>query len=293
MINLELIKKQPLEREGPLGTGDAQGIQVDRNGNVYFLGLWELRIFNPEMDSMTLVKLTPENLKGLEKDESVGSESLITSDGKYLLSTYYSNGRSNAGLLLLSLNDLSLKKYPFDLGDRLLPFEMKMYEKGSLKMTTIERIFLKEIEEKILISTGHFNETYILDIPKDTLFLKTHHSKLTPDEKKKPEKSSVESFEELEKILGETGKQVTFGSYIPDQDQKKIWRFSRVVESELEGKKVYKNVVTLFDFEMNQLGETSLPIFPFGPFFFKDGKLWSYVNVNDELGFAVMEFKLD
>ena len=25
--------------------------------------------------------------------------------------------------------------------------------------------------------------------------------------------------------------------------------------------------------------------------FFKDGKLWSYVNVDDELGFAVMDFE--
>jgi hypothetical protein len=27
--------------------------------------------------------------------------------------------------------------------------------------------------------------------------------------------------------------------------------------------------------------------------FFKDGKLWSYVNVDDELGFEVFTFKLN
>jgi hypothetical protein len=39
------------------------------------------------------------------------------------------------------------------------------------------------------------------------------------------------------------------------------------------------------------LGEAEFKIDPNGFKFFKDGKLWSYVNVEDELGFAVMEFK--
>ena len=47
-----------------------------------------------------------------------------------------------------------------------------------------------------------------------------------------------------------------------------------------------------YDKELNLIGEVELkelitqPEYPF----FKDGKLWSYVNVEDELGFAVMEF---
>ncbi len=47
-----------------------------------------------------------------------------------------------------------------------------------------------------------------------------------------------------------------------------------------------------FDSKMKLVGETlieglnSLPEHPF----FKDGKFWSYVNVEDELGFAVFTF---
>lgn len=48
----------------------------------------------------------------------------------------------------------------------------------------------------------------------------------------------------------------------------------------------------VFDSDMKLIGETlveelkAIPQYPF----FKDGKLWSYVNVEDELGFAVFTF---
>lgn len=294
LIDLEsqrLQRKVSMDREGPLGTGDAQVLQLDNEGKLYMIGLWELRIFNPSLDSMTLIKLTPEILKGLESEDMVGPEGLVTTDGKFFISTYYSKGRSNAGLLVISLDDLSLEKYPYDLGDRLNPFQIKMYEEGKLKMSTMERIFLEEVGQKIVISSTHFNEAYVLDLAKDSLLLKSHHSQITSDQAEKPENSNVESFEELEAVMMESGKQVSFGPYIFDEEGARIWRFSKELESEREGKSVYRNVLTLFDSELNQLGEAKVNSFLVGPNFFKDGKLWSYMNVEDELGFAVFEFK--
>jgi hypothetical protein len=286
-----LINKVSLEREGPLGTGDSQLIQLDKAGNIYFIGMWELRIFNPSLDSMTLFKLNPDTLSGLDPDDAVGSEALVTADGKSFISTYFSKEQTQAGMLVISLENLSAKKYPFDLGEKLEPFRFTLIEDGMVRASTMERIYLTEVDQKVLISSAHFNEAYLLDLSQDTLMVKRHHSQLTANEKTKPQKSTAESFKELEDILAETGKQVRFGSYVYDPSQKQVWRFSQVLESEPEGKKTYKNVVTLFDLELNQLGETTLPIFPEIPFFFKDGKLWSYVNVEDELGFAVLDFK--
>ncbi len=286
-----LIRKVSFEREGPLGTGDSQLIQLDKAGNIYFIGMWELRIFNPSLDSMTLLKLNPDTLSGLEAEDLVGSEALVTADGRSYISTYFSKEQTQAGMLVISLEDLSVKKYPFDLGKKLEPFRFTLIEDGMVRASTMERIYLTEVDQKVLISSAHFNEAYVLDLSQDTLMVKRHQSKLTANEKTKPEKSSADSFKELDDMLAETGKQVRFGSYVYDPTEKQIWRFSQVLESEQEGKKTYKNVVTLFDLELNQLGETVIPIFPEIPFFFKEGKLWSYVNVEDELGFAVMDFK--
>lgn len=48
-----------------------------------------------------------------------------------------------------------------------------------------------------------------------------------------------------------------------------------------------------YDKEFNVLGETMLEGLNANvySYFLKEGKLWSYVNVDDELGFAVMDFE--
>jgi hypothetical protein len=48
-----------------------------------------------------------------------------------------------------------------------------------------------------------------------------------------------------------------------------------------------------YDKDFNVLGETKIEGLKQVPanYFWKNGKLWSYVNVDDELGFAVMDFK--
>ena len=51
----------------------------------------------------------------------------------------------------------------------------------------------------------------------------------------------------------------------------------------------------VFSKDLELLGETKvegLPKVPLGAFF-KDGRLWNYVNVEDELGFVVMDFNFE
>ncbi len=55
----------------------------------------------------------------------------------------------------------------------------------------------------------------------------------------------------------------------------------------------FKQVITVFDEQLHQIHEAQIPINHFTYKFFKDGKLWSFVNLEDELGFEVYTFKLD
>lgn len=81
-----------------------------------------------------------------------------------------------------------------------------------------------------------------------------------------------------------------FGRFYFDKTNRRFWRFSRDLESEIGDSLIFKNVLTVFDENLNQLGEIAVSVDPFSKKFFKDGKLWSYVNVDDELGFAVFSF---
>ncbi|EAZ81737.1 hypothetical protein ALPR1_00810 [Algoriphagus machipongonensis] len=72
------------------------------------------------------------------------------------------------------------------------------------------------------------------------------------------------------------------------------WRFGKKT---FEGKekgdpRTFEIYLFAYDEDFHVLGETKLDELKTMPstYFFKDGKLWSYVNVEDELGFAVFTF---
>ncbi|MDG1277915.1 MAG: DUF4221 family protein [Algoriphagus sp.] len=54
----------------------------------------------------------------------------------------------------------------------------------------------------------------------------------------------------------------------------------------------YEVYLFAYDTDFNVVGETKVEGLKEPPttYFWKDGKLWSYVNVEDELGFAVFTF---
>jgi hypothetical protein len=89
--------------------------------------------------------------------------------------------------------------------------------------------------------------------------------------------------------------QVAFKELIWDDQRKQFFRFAHKPIPDVERKWYERAEVYLFvyDADLVLLGEkylpelSKVPEFPF----FKDGRLWSYVNVEDELGFAVMDFK--
>jgi len=88
----------------------------------------------------------------------------------------------------------------------------------------------------------------------------------------------------------DSAKKVSFSRFYYDDFHKKFWRFSMDLDKKIGDSAVLKEVVTLFDENLNQLHEEVIPIPHFGFKFFKDGKLYSYVNVEDELCFVVFTF---
>ncbi|OYX14052.1 MAG: hypothetical protein B7Z16_14930 [Algoriphagus sp. 32-45-6] len=86
-----------------------------------------------------------------------------------------------------------------------------------------------------------------------------------------------------------------FGPLIWQEDKQVYLRFGRKSNEIDESWQSTSSQVFMYayDRDFNLIGEAELPKEIKYPrdFFFKDGKLWSYVNVADELGFAVMEFK--
>lgn len=96
-------------------------------------------------------------------------------------------------------------------------------------------------------------------------------------------------------IMEDITNQVNFGKFHWDNSTKHYFRLSHIglPKPDPDSKKKYENFIHVYNQEFELIGESKLEGIDQklnDDCFFKDGKLWSYVNVEDELGFAVFTF---
>ena len=289
---LILKERIKMESEGPLGTGNPMELVLSSDGRFSFVNFFDIRTFNPSLDSMTTFRIRREKLDGLESDESLNPGFVLSKDGKRLFAPYGPEDEAlpQRGIALVSIVDGSLKKIPLEIYNRLQPFVVSLFEDGNLQMRTIEPVFLNQVGERLLISSANFNDVYILNLETDSISHKVYQSTLSQNSKKIPEKTILDSQEEMRAHFRAINEQVNFGKFYFDDQEKRFWRVSRDLDRMIGDSATYKQVITVFDKELNQIHEQTLPINFFTYKFFKDGKLYSYINVEDELGFAVFTF---
>lgn len=150
-------------------------------------------------------------------------------------------------------------------------------------------------KNRIIVYSQGTSSVYIHDIPTGYLkFIYPNHQ-LVPKQKVPPNSRTFSSLKQFEEAYFTLLPQIVFYKLIYDDKRGIYFRFGSMLESSADLNPSADSKVYLFayDRDFNLLGEieiedfSKVPTYPF----FKDGKLWSYVNVEDELGFAVMDFK--
>jgi hypothetical protein len=289
--SLKLLHKIATEKEGSIGTGQPYAIQIDQTGRLVLFGFDEVRFFSSDLSSMKRYRLSPETLSGLGAEDILTFNSLRSNDGKYLFSIYENPDRIPQGIAKISFEEMSVKKVPLDLTSRIQPFIYSLFMDGRLRARGHDGVYIEVVDQRLIISTPYSNEVFVVDLESDAVTLKTFESKLTQNKKPFPIKTQGESMTEFLELRKEGQKSVTFGQFYFDKTQGRVWRFSQDLDKEIGDSLVFKSVLTVFDEDLNQIAEKVIPVDPFSKKFFKDSKLWSYVNVEDELGFAVIDFK--
>lgn len=288
--SLKLDQKIPTQKEGPLGTGMPYSIQLDQTGRVVLFGFGEVRFFSPDLSVMDLHRLTPETLSGLNSTDILGFNTKLSEDGGDLYSIYVNTEQLPQGLAIISFENKEVKKIPFDIASKVKPYIYSLVMDGRLMSRGHDGLFLELIENHLLLSTPYSNEAILFDLEKSTVTVKKFHSELTQDSKPIPIKTEGGSFSELQNLRQEAQKSVTFGPFIFDKKSQRLYRFSQDLDRQIGDSLVFKSILTVFDKNFTQLNEQIVQVDPLSKKFFKDGKLWSYVNLDDELGFAVMGF---
>jgi len=298
IIDLEALTFQesiPLEKEGPEGIGNyVSDLVVTDQGEFFFIGYESLVKSNPGLDQFKRFSFQADKLSGDKLDENEGIDfgAIPSKDGNYFFGTYsvqMFQGKIG-GLAVVDLNEMSLKKIPIPELENLVDFNINQYQDGRPMMSTIERIWLNEVNGKLYLTNSTRNEAFIYDPKLDSLFKKEFQSSITDNAKKGLYTKETNSDEEMSNAMKEKNKEVNFNELIYDDMNEKFWRVSSDMDRMIADSVVTKNILTIFDKDLNQLHEEKIDFNITSMLsFFKEGTLYSYINLDDEMGFTLIK----
>lgn len=299
--NKNLVSKTEFESEEPDGVGVFVGkIQAGPDEKLVLLGNnGAFGIFDENGTKIKDLKTKPEGIDPdlAENFFSLYGNCLYDWENEKIYSWPVERGTEllgpGMGLVSINLESNSAKIMKAPEMEIVEKYSIVLEENGSFRVSPQE-VFLTWHEDKILISCSAMGDFYEFD-PKaeETRFIKIDHqvipNRLTGEIENRPR--SVESFmNEMAKV----NSQIYYQKLNWDPKRKIFLRIAQKVfmPKTPDEKYDYEYYLLAYDKDFNLLGESKLDLRERVDYnsFFKDGKLWSYVNVEDELGFAVFTF---
>ena len=292
---LRLLEFLSFEKEGPNGVGQyVQGIQALADQKFLISNFQASGIFDSKGNKLENYKLEAAEFEGLNITSPFSSQLLMTSDGKSLFSLtgFYNQGAKD--LARLDPNQKTGEVIDLPELDIANDFSINLQSKDGT-MTSVPQSIIQDINGKLYVTNEVTSSVYRYDYKADSLELLTFLHQLVPSAKSGSLKNKVSSRDELFAEMEKSTTQTGFKKLLWDETRQRFFRLgSKIIPSTIESDDSYKSDVYLFiyDADLHLLGEKLLENLSVYPrfYFLKDGKLWSYVNVEDELGFAVFTF---
>lgn len=218
----------------------------------------------------------------MDGEEQVLPKRVFDVDGQRLYGLIQRYKTNAVVLGIMNLADYEISKIELKSFEKLPDYHFQ-YSWGNAQMSRMPLTSIENFGTKVLLSNEITSALMWYDTEVDSLFLKSYTSKLAPSQKEKEYKKEFGSKEEYDVEFARFSREINFVPPFWDPENRIFYRFSYQI---IEGKaKVY---LTALDDDLNQIGETKLPQLTQRPFryFFKDGKVWFYENMDDELAFV-------
>lgn len=299
-VNLDqlvLEEKIKFEKEGPNGVGDyISWISLLGTDQVLIASFENMGLLNFQGEKLKTFKLNGEKFEGdtLQEFESFTRQAIISDDGNTIYGILGNWTGKNSYLAKVDYQNKTLKKHELPGFEKLADYSVKLNSNGMIMVSPPEQS-ITEVEGKLIISNSVFNTIIIYEMEKDSLYEVEYENKLTKSGKTGKYVTEVESEEDFYRVMSEIGQEINFRNPIWDSKNQRYYRFSyetlpkKNIKDEEEKQKsiVY---LTILDKDFKVLGETLVRELSGDPstHFVKDGKIWIYENVDDELGFVRM-----
>ena len=288
----ELVENLPFEPEGPNGVGTTVVELIAlSDGNFAFNGYNSFGVFDPIGQKIKDLSINDSIILS-KQVESLEYNLILSKDQMALFSLPGKWMEGPRKLARINPTDKTIKIW--NLPEFNWISEVKAKDISDPGGYFYETLSLKESGPNLFIHSRAESSLYYYNLEKKELFFKSFDIKLTPLRK---DNSLQKEYDNADKFVSEVQKYfegVNYGAPIWDGKRNLYFRFASYTHPKLDNQEISKKDIFLsvYDQKLNLIGETiisSVTIQPEYPFF-KDGKLWSYVNVNDELGFAVFTF---
>ncbi len=200
-------------------------------------------------------------------------------------------------MVVIDLEKDELKRIDLPLFEKTKAFEIE-FNDGQTGFGIGTEKYINNAGGKLLVSAEVSSEVFVYDSFTGEMHHRTFESELTGNEKKGKYPNQVSDLKELVGVYKKIHEEIGFHAFHWDEKHERYYRFSSMAEfSDLDvlrenqivpsssGAKVY---LTVYDKDLNQIAESRIPMLTKKPayHFVKDGKIWMYENMEDELGFV-------
>ena len=285
--NQELVDTVKFEEEGPNGIGSfgADMINITDSGELYYSSFTGLR----HIDANGSLKrsLNWDSDERIQEQLGTGKlisfDGLISPDGSKFYGTYSGKGRGGSsmadGLAIIDLNTFDLKLIEVPKLAALEEFTITAEIDGMMPMTKGDNFSLFLNGSKIIISQNSINGIAVYDMEQDSLLTYDFQTDLLPAQKPGRFERKVATMEAYEESSRERSKEPDFGKFMYDSERQLYYRISFLDQ---------KGILSIFDEDFNLIHEESgLGNFR-GYKFALNGKIYRFINLDDEMAFEVL-----
>lgn len=303
---LRLLEKVHFEKEGPNGVLNVVNyvshFSLWSDGNILFWDYFLYRVFDQNgylVSDLALDKIAPDFLG---TDEYYAGAFFQVENNSDRLIAFIFHWESGSRLILdFDLKDQTFEKIELPELEKLNDFNVKLLYEGNPAGSYGPSANAISVNGQIIISNTAFNEVLIFDLEKDSLYTKSWNTHLLADKKSfVPPKEVERTSGQLKEIIKRNEEDLNYKSFFWDEKNERFFRFSerKHFGEALNGYGDYISTgsdifLSVFDKDFNLIAEAEISELAKLPlkYFTKDGDIWMFENINDELAFVIVKIE--
>lgn len=299
--NLQFVKRIPFDLEGPNGVGEyVNGFQLLGEDSVYINSFFQYGIFNWSAEKIMDLGFRDIMYEEWLVDDFFKSNNLhVASLDGYKLAGIFNDWRSGDSDPVFGMLDLKNKEFYLDSlngFDYLENFSPKNAESG--RKEPLYWVISRMENNDILIGNNIGSDLYIFNTNTEVIEFKSFENSLFPSRKTIQVPKTISSFDDYHRAYLESQEDINFHLPVWDESNQLYYRFSYKnklgdVDGDLApvSAKVFLSII---DQDLNLVVESEIQELKKSPnfHFVKDGRIWIFENVKDEVSFIRVKIDL-